>query len=61
MYTEQSKMLAPHCKSMMLRGGPAMNRVGLAANEYKSGELESVKFLPQTANSYVIINIRFDE
>ena len=26
-----------------IRGGPAMNRVGLAANEYKSGELESVK------------------
>ena len=25
-------------------GGPAMNRVGLAANGYKSGELESVKF-----------------
>ena len=39
-----------------------MNRVGLAANGYKSGELESVKFLSQTANSYVIAgNIRFDE
>ena len=45
-----------------IRGGPAMNRVVLAANGYKSGELESVKFLPQTANSYVIAgNIRFDE
>ena len=43
----------------LVRGGPAMNRVGLAANGYKSGELESVKFLPQTANSYG--NIRFDE
>ena len=38
-----------------------MNRVGLVANGYKSGELESVKLLPQTVDSYVIINIRFDE
>ena len=39
-----------------------MNRVDLAANRYKSGEPESVKFLPQKANSYVIAgNIRFDE
>ena len=39
-----------------------MNQVGLAANGYKSGELESVKFLQQKANSYVIAgNIRFYE
>ena len=32
-----------------VRGGPAMNRVGLAANGYKSGELESVNFFAADA------------